>query len=74
MWRRVYVTIWRLSVCLSYLALQRTAGLLLWVCLQEILVNGGRRPVKHVSFLQHLKKYVDCINAKYVAEIWHRIA
>jgi len=30
--------------------------------------------VRHVSFMQHLKKYVDRINTKYMVEIWYRIA
>ena len=30
--------------------------------------------ITHVSFMRHLKKYVDRINTKYAAEIWYRIA
>ena len=30
--------------------------------------------VRHVSFMRHFKKYADCIDTKYVAEIWYRIA
>ena len=28
----------------------------------------------HVSFMHHFKKCVDCINTRYAAEIWYRIA
>jgi len=31
--------------------------------------------VRHASFMRHFKKkYADCMNTKYEAEIWYRIA